>query len=75
MNGKNEKSVSKLAKLPSLRPLALNGEFLLEFKFLKNYKDAAGGHEQVLLTSNFFPYKSFKFPQNSSCHKKLTQER
>ena len=42
MNGKNEKSVSKVAKLPSLRPLALKSEFLLEFEFLKNYKDLYG---------------------------------
>ena len=39
MDGKNEKSMSKVAKLPSLKPLALNSEFLLEFEFLKNYKD------------------------------------
>ena len=25
--------------------------------------------EQGLPTGNFFPYKSFKFPQSSSCHK------
>ena len=68
---KNEKRVSKLAKLLSLRPLALNGEFLLEFEFLKNYKELYGkccwwarsAHQQ------YFPYKSFKFPKNSSCHK------
>ena len=42
MDGTNEKSVSKLAKLPSLRPLPLKREFLLEFEFLKNYKDLYG---------------------------------
>ena len=35
MDGKNEKSVSQLAKLPRLRPLELKSEFLLEFEFLK----------------------------------------
>ena len=39
MDDKNEKSVSKVAKLPSLRPLALKSEFLLDFEFLENYKD------------------------------------
>ena len=53
----NEKSVSKLAKLPSLRPLALKGEFLLEFELKKKItkicmENVAG--EQGLLTSNIF---------------------
>ena len=42
MDGKNEKNVSQLAKLQCLRPLALKSEFLLEFEFLKNYKDLYG---------------------------------
>ena len=71
MDGKNEKSMLKLANLPSLRPLALKREFLLEFKFLKTYKDLYGkccwwarsAHQQ------HFPYKSFKFPKTSTCHK------
>ena len=60
MDGKNEKSVLKLAKLPSLRPLALKSEFLLEFEFLKNYKDLYGkccwwarsAHQQYTNLSN-----------------------
>ena len=66
MDGKNEKSILKLAKLPSLRPLTLKSEFLLEFEVLKNYKDLYGkccwrarydrsAHQQYLHTnpSNF----------------------
>ena len=71
MDGKNKKSMSQIAKLPSLRLLALKSEFLLEFEFLKHYKDLYGkccwwadlAHQQC------FPYKSFKFLKNSSCHK------
>ena len=36
MDTRNEKSVLKVAKWPSLRPQALKSEFLLEFDFLKN---------------------------------------
>ena len=36
MDTRNEKScVLKVAKWPSLRPLALKSEFLLEFEFLQ----------------------------------------
>ena len=42
MDSKNKKSMSKIAKLPSLRSLELKSEFLLEFEFLKNYKDLYG---------------------------------
>ena len=48
MDSKNEKTVSKVEKLQSLRPLALKNEFLLEFEFLKNYKDLYG---KMLLVS------------------------
>ena len=71
IDGKNEKSVKRIAKLPSLRPLALKSEFLMKFEFLTNYKNlyekccwwARSAHQQ------YFPCKSFKFPKNSSCHK------
>ena len=70
MDDKYEKVVSKVAKLPSLSPLALKSEFFLQFQFLENYKHLYGkccwwvrsAHQQ------YFPYKSFKFSKNSSCH-------
>ena len=64
MEGKNEKSVSKVAKWPSLRFLALKSEFLLEFEFLKNsmiwMENVAGEHSLAL--QQYFPYEFFKFP-------------
>ena len=71
MEGKNEKSMSKVAAPGSLRPLALKSEILSEFEFVKNYKDLYGkscwwarlAHQQ------HFPYKSFKFSKTSNCHK------
>ena len=65
MDSKNEKSVSELAKLPSLRPLEWKREFLLEFKFLKNYKDLYGKCRWWARSA----HKSFKFPKNSSSQK------
>ena len=55
MDARNEKSVLKVAKWPSLRPLALKSEFLLEFEFLKKLQ------RLVSLTSNFLPPK-FELP-------------
>ena len=70
MDGKNKKIVSKLAKLPRLRPLGLKSKFLLEFEFLKNYKDLYGKCCRWARSAHqYFPYKSFKFLKNSSCLK------
>ena len=53
MDTRNEKSVLKVAKRPSLRPLALESEFLQEFEFLKNYKDLYG--ERFLVSKSCSP--------------------
>ena len=37
MDAINEKSVLKVANRPSLRPLSLKSDFVLQFEFLKVY--------------------------------------
>ena len=61
MDDKNEMSVLKVAKLPSLRPLALKSKFLLQFEFLKKIcmENVAG--EQRLHTSNIFHTNPLNF--------------
>jgi len=41
-NARNGKSISKIAKWPSLRPLALKSKFTRQFEFLENLEDFYG---------------------------------
>lgn len=41
-NARNEKSISKTTKLPSLRPLAWKSKFIQQFEFLEKLKDFYG---------------------------------
>ena len=64
-NVRNGKSASKIAKWPSLRPLAFTSKFIRQFEFSKNLEDL-----YVLLSNNFFHTNksSYSF-QSSDCHK------
>ena len=66
MDIRNEKSVLKEAKWPSLRPLSLKSELLQEFELLKKlqrfvWKKVIG--EQFLLTSNIFLINPLNLPK------------
>ena len=41
-NARNGKSASKLAKWPSLRPLAFKSKFMRQFEFLEDLEDSYG---------------------------------
>ena len=66
MDTRNEKSVLKVAKWPSLMPPALNSGFLLE---ITKICVETGYWWARLALQQYFPYKYFKFPKNSNCNK------
>ena len=62
----NGKSISKIPKWPSLRPLALKSKFIPQFELLKNLEYTCTSMEHVaggkaLLSNNFFHTNLLRF--------------
>ena len=68
-NVRNGKSALKIAKWPSLRPLAVKSKFISQFEFSENLEGLYGKCCWIgLALQQLFPYKSSHSFQSSDCH-------